>query len=130
MPKEYPMRKKLLLILFCIASCMNGCDLFAPALVAMNVEAAQESANIKKTEIILKNARDAVREYRINYKKYPNSLQELIVTPDGRPLLEKDALLDSWGQPLQYEKNGNKVKITSMGADGKLNTDDDIYIET
>ncbi|MBO4350147.1 MAG: type II secretion system protein GspG [Proteobacteria bacterium] len=123
------MRKALLFILFCIAIYMNGCDLFASTIVAMNIEAAQESANVKKTEIILKNIKTTILQYRLEFNTLPNSLQDLIDTPNGRPLLEKEALLDSWGQPLQYEKNSNKIIITSIGADGKPSTEDDIYID-
>ena len=108
---------------------MNGCDLFASTIVAMNIEAAQESANVKKTEIILKNIKTTILQYRLEFNTLPNSLQDLIDTPNGRPLLEKEALLDSWGQPLQYEKNSNKIIITSIGADGKPSTEDDIYID-
>ncbi len=68
--------------------------------------------------------------YRVNYYKLPNSLEDFVNTPNGHSLLDTDEVpLDAWGQPFQYEKKGNKITITSMGADGIIGTEDDIGIQ-
>ena len=124
------MKKTYLLLLLSTVICLNGCDLLTPFFISANISAAENSANYQLTANLLQQLKEAVMNYRITYKKFPNSLEDLVNTPNGHSLLDTDEVpLDAWGQPFQYEKNGNKIKITSIGADGKPNTEDDINIQ-
>jgi len=56
--------------------------------------------------------------------KLPDSLDAL-VEPDD-PLLEKECLLDQWGEPIGYVLEGRKYVIWSTGPDKRMGTADDI----
>ena len=99
------------------------------AIIGTNVIGASDRANIKMAEMDLNTFKGACNEYRIYYKKYPSNLDDLIKTPDNKPLLDAEEIqLDPWGNEYVFDKTGNKIKITSYGPDGSENTEDDISI--
>ena len=58
---------------------------------------------------------------------YPKSLDVLTQgINDDEPLLKAGALNDAWGQPFEYKLEGKRYSIRSAGADGIMNTEDDI----
>lgn len=56
-------------------------------------------------------------------------LQALVAPPKGRPYF-RDPVLDSWGRPFRYfapARDGqSRWELVSLGADGLLDTDDDL----
>jgi hypothetical protein len=64
----------------------------------------------------------AVKQYRAQYKVYPEALDALVTPPDGgKPLLlDAEALKDPWGRPYLYDpagpkNNGKQPDIWSLG---------------
>ena len=58
--------------------------------------------------------------------KFPESLNDLIKgTDDASPLLKKEYLLDPWGEPIEYERDGRTFIIRSSGPDREMGTEDD-----
>lgn len=82
---------------------------------------------------------NALRLYELNIRSYPTTsqgLEALISSPSGLsnpsrwkgPYLETDVIpLDPWDNEYQYELvDQDTYVITSAGADGVMNTEDDI----
>jgi len=62
--------------------------------------------------------------------RLPESLDELFqfasnYTSYGKPLLEKEDLIDPWGEPFGYERDGYRYVLWSSGPDKKTGTEDD-----
>ena len=124
--KQSVMRKgmtliEIMIVLVIMASVMT--------LVGVNVFGALDTGNEKTTSIQLQQFKSAVESYKLNYRKMPNSLDDLIHTPDNRSLIDAESVpKDGWDNEFTFEKNGNKIKIYSNGADGMPNTEDDIVV--
>lgn len=67
--------------------------------------------------------------------KLPDSLEDFIQQPENysgrwKPLMNREALRDTWGEPYQYRKPGlknpNGYDLFSKGPDKTEGTDDDI----
>lgn len=86
-----------------------------------------QKANIELTKTQLKNLKGAVQAYRLQYLKYPESLNDLVQTPDGFKLIE-EVPTDPWGEELTLEKSGKTVTISSAGPDNVPNNEDDITV--
>ena len=70
----------------------------------------------------------AVQIYAMcNGGKLPESLEELTQSQDedDSPLLKKEYLLDPWGEPIVYVRNGRKFSVSSSGPDKIMGTADD-----
>ena len=99
------------------------------AVIGVNVMGASDRANVKLAEMDLQNFKSGCVQYRTFFKKYPNSLEDLINPPDGNPLLDSETVpQDPWGNDYFFEKTGNKIKVYSAGNDGLENTEDDITL--
>ena len=124
--KQSVMRKgmtliEIMIVLVIMASVMT--------LVGVNVFGALDTGNEKTTTIQLQQFKSAIESYKLNYRKMPNSLDDLINTPDRRSLIDSDTVpKDGWDNDFTFEKNGNRIKIYSNGADGMPNTEDDIVV--
>jgi prepilin-type N-terminal cleavage/methylation domain-containing protein len=69
-----------------------------------------EKANVKVAQTKAKALTSACEAYRIDHKKWPGSLTELI-QPDEHGtyyLKDQDALFDPWEQPFQYNAAGSQ----------------------
>ena len=96
-------------------------------LIGYNVIGQADKANDGLAETQLKSLKGGCEMYRVQYRKFPDSIEALVNTPDNRPIIE-EVPEDPWGNPYNFEKNGNKIKIYSSGSDGLPNTDDDIVV--
>ena len=96
-------------------------------LVGYNVMGATDRANNGLAETQLKSLKGNCEAYRLYYKKFPERLEDLVNTPDNRKIID-EVPDDPWGNPYNFEKTGNKIKLYSSGADGLPNTDDDIVV--
>ena len=76
----------------------------------------------------------AIKMYELNVQMYPatsQGLQALRLPPGDAPgwsgpYLDRDVPLDPWGNPYQYESNGETFRIWSFGPDAGDGTADDI----
>jgi general secretion pathway protein G len=75
----------------------------------------------------------ALDGYRDDHGPYPTTeegLAVLLATAERRsgPYLDADALIDPWGNPLNYKNADNVIAVWSLGPDGESGTDDDIAL--
>lgn len=96
-------------------------------LIGWNVIGQADQANDGLAETQLKSLKQNCEAYRLYYKKYPEKLEDLVSTPNNRPIIE-EVPDDPWGNPYNFEKNGNKIKLFSSGSDGLPNTEDDVVV--
>lgn len=93
----------------------------------MNTAGLMGDAQAKATRSSIAAIEQAARVYEIRVGKYPDSIDSLTQPMGDKPaLLDDKARNDAWGNPFQVRRNGNAVEIRSAGADGQLNTSDDI----
>lgn len=96
-------------------------------LVGYNVMGATDRANNGLAKTQLESLKGNCEAYRLYYKKFPERLEDLVNTPDNRKIID-EVPDDPWGNPYNFEKTGNKIKLYSSGADGLPNTVDDIVV--
>lgn len=96
-------------------------------LVGWNVIGQADKANDGLAETQLKSLKSNCEAYRLYYKKFPENLEALVNTPDNRQIID-EVPDDPWGNPYNFEKTGNKIKLYSSGSDGLPNTEDDIVV--
>ncbi|MBQ7667312.1 MAG: type II secretion system protein GspG [Kiritimatiellae bacterium] len=93
----------------------------------MNTAGLMGDAQAKATRSSIAAIEEASRVYEIRTGKFPDSIDALTQSMGDRPpLLDDKARNDAWGNPFQVRRNGNAVEIRSAGADGQMNTSDDI----
>jgi general secretion pathway protein G len=69
----------------------------------------------------IKGIMDAIENHRMDYGKYPDSLEEVTNPPDGREAFMKRIPKDPWGREYLYEPpagSGNPMRIYTLGEDG------------
>ncbi|MBK3332299.1 type II secretion system major pseudopilin GspG [Persephonella atlantica] len=98
-----------------------------------------EEARIKTTKVQLKEIKRALEMYRIDNGRYPTTeqgLKALVEKPTTEPLPKKwkqyleSVPKDGWGNEFIYIYPSDKhpFELKSKGADGELETDDDISV--
>ena len=92
-------------------------------LVSWKVLSSQQGANLTATRAKMANIRTAIELYKLDQKKLPKELKDLISAPanhsDG--YIDEDQLRDAWGNPIQFSvpgKNDRPYDLVSYGADG------------
>lgn len=96
-----------------------------------NLSGQGEKAKIQAQRTSLDGIKTAIGAYETSTTSLPQSLDDLTKDQaDGLPpLIEKNKLVDQWGNTVQYKKEGKyKFKITSAGPDGKMGSEDDIWV--
>jgi cytochrome c-type biogenesis protein CcmE len=80
------------------------------------------------TQISIQEIEKALEIYARQYNgKLPDTLHEMLhVENSACTCFGPEVLLDSWGTPFDYQRDGATFKIRSAGPDMKLNTADDI----
>jgi len=101
-----------------IASLMSMC--ICVSCKKQSVRGREELVSIRHVDILC----TMVLDYQSMYGRYPSSLSEL----DQKLLKGRGLLEDGWGQFIIYRvgENGHEFELISMGADGVLDTKDDI----
>jgi len=89
---------------------------------------------IPETRVKIAQLEKAMQIYALEHNgKLPPSLDELTQFAyncydyGDQPLLKKEDLIDSWGEPILYEHSGRKHFLISSGPDRKMGTADDVY---
>jgi general secretion pathway protein G len=116
------------------------------AVVGVNIKAQIDKAKLSTAKAQITQLESALEFYRMDNSRYPNSsqgLEALVSKPSGTPeprnyppggyLKKKDALLDPWSEPFNYESPGShnphSFDLWSNGADaqtGGIDGDADI----
>ena len=98
------------------------------AVAVVNIIGNLEKASITATRTSIAEIEKAVQIFAMGHNgKLPDSLDELTRgTNDDPGLLKENALVDAWGTPFGYSKQGKKFTITSAGPDGEMGTSDDL----
>lgn len=70
---------------------------------------------------------EKIEFYKLQYNKYPDSLEEIQRINDLTFINDPMSHLSKNGQTFQYKKINDKYTLFSVGKDGEPNTNDDIY---
>lgn len=106
-------------------------------LASVAVFSASDAANIDATKTQLNKLKTVLDLYRLRYRSYPESLDNLIegpsdsssgVTWTGSMLDPPEVPKDAWQREITYSLDGNQYELRSPGIDGVLNTEDDIVL--
>jgi len=96
------------------------------------VNAEIRYSSVRKIYAQLTQIEQAITIYMIKHgNRLPESLDELFQFASNnysyfkKPLLGKEDLIDPWGEPFGYERDGRKYVLWSSGPDKKLGTKDD-----
>ena len=85
----------------------------------------------RATRVTIQAVRTAITAFELELSRYPASLDELIAEGDADwpgPFLDSEAVpTDAWGNEMQFELRGKRVRVTSAGRDGQFGTDDDLW---
>lgn len=89
-------------------------------IVGVNVLGAMDKADVGKAKAQISAFKSALVSYKLDFKKFPSSLDELVSNEKNESYLDsKEVPMDPWGNPYQYSLEGSrKFKIVSLGADG------------
>jgi general secretion pathway protein G len=96
---------------------------FLATITTVKVFDIVEEGRVTKTQADIDAFKNALKQYRLHYGKYPSTSQGLIILTeptDRRPegYLENFNENDAWGNPYEYSSDGRKFLIVSYGADG------------
>ena len=92
-------------------------------MIGYNVIAQADKANAGLAETQLKQFKESCNMYRVQNKKFPEKLEDLVSANIIEEVPE-----DPWGGQYIFEKAGNKIKIYSAGPDGLPDNEDDIVV--
>jgi len=104
------------------------------AVVGVNIKSQIDRARMATAKAQITQLESALEFYRMDNARYPNTAQGLIALvekPSGSPeprnyppggyMKKRDALIDPWGEPFQYESPGSHnphaFDVWSTGAD-------------
>lgn len=114
-------------------------------LVTVNLMSTRGRATERTAEIQLASIRDALRQFHLEFNRYPTDEEGLevlwnrdVLDPDAeernwRPFLEEPIPNDPWGNEWGYRQDGENAPegmfdLWSNGPDGEEGTDDDINV--
>ncbi|MGM0906969.1 MAG: type II secretion system major pseudopilin GspG [Pseudomonadota bacterium] len=93
------------------------------SLVAPQMFSKVDSSRIQTAQTQIQMLETAIKTYRIDMGRFPESLQELRESDDEMwdgPYLPKEVPNDPWGNPYLYERQDNRnFTLKSLGPDGK-----------
>jgi general secretion pathway protein G len=91
--------------------------------------------NENRTEILMSAMKVSIELFKIRMSRLPESLEELRDGPndeDGKerwiaPIIT-EIPTDGWDNPIVYTRTGSSYQLRSAGADGELDSKDDITV--
>jgi len=98
-------------------------------MAVLNIGGQTDVARRETTRGTIATISQAIQLYGLTHSGLPDSLEELTVSAneDVDAPLDKNALFDAWGQPIQYKKLSKvKYELRSGGPDKQVGTDDDL----
>lgn len=98
------------------------------------VQSMDEGAREDQARLAMGTIFQSLQAFKAHNSRYPTTdqgLEALIDNPGESkrwrgPYIDENKLVDPWQQSFEYESDGRSVKITSLGIDGQLGTEDDI----
>jgi general secretion pathway protein G len=87
--------------------------------VTIKVVGVLAQAKITKARAEISKMKDGVNMYLITVGKMPESLEDLKQPQKGYEEGIMDVGKDPWGHEYEYERNGRKCVIRTLGADGQ-----------
>ena len=95
-------------------------------IVGVNVLGALEDADRATAQAQIRTFSTALTSYKIQFNKFPDSLDQLVNNSKNRNFLDSKTLpMDPWGNPYSYKAEGRSFTIVSYGADGTPGGSDD-----
>jgi general secretion pathway protein G len=99
------------------------------AMAVLRLGGHAERTRIEATRGTIATIDQAIQMYGMSHSGLPNTLDDLTVAPseDVAAPLDKNALFDAWGQPIQYKKLSKvKFELRSGCTDKQIGTEDDL----
>lgn len=88
-------------------------------IVGYNVLSSIDEGNVTAAQAQIRNFKTALVAYKLKFKRFPDSLDELVNNAKGINFLEGDRIPnDPWNNPYVYRNDGSSFTIISYGADG------------
>ena len=90
--------------------------------VLQSILPQQKEAEVKQTKIMLGKLSQDLLRFRLHTSRYPTTaegLDALIVNPGLKrwqgPYASKERFEDVWGQKVEYDSDGRKFNLSSLG---------------
>ena len=87
-------------------------------IVGVNVLGALGDADRATAQAQIRDLGTAIISYKIQFNKFPESLEDLVNNSKRNFLSSKTIPMDPWGNPYVYSKEGRSFTIVSYGEDG------------
>ncbi len=87
-------------------------------IVGYNVLGSIDEGNVTAAQAQIRSFKTALVAYKLKFKRFPDSLDELVNNAKGINFLESDRIPnDPWNNPYVYRNDGSSFTIVSYGAD-------------
>jgi len=93
------------------------------ALLFRGIAGNLQKARVNETRLRMSELGKSIEQFYADCGFYPQSLNDLRTAPSNcsnwgpSPYVKDDSLKDAWKNPFQYEVQGSKYSIISLGAD-------------
>jgi len=88
-------------------------------IVGYNVLSSIDEGNVTAAQAQIRSFKTALVAYKLKFKRFPDSLDELVNNAKGINFWESDRVpIDPWNNPYVYRNDGSSFTIVSYGADG------------
>ncbi len=89
-------------------------------IVGYNVLVSVDESNVAAAQAQIKQFENALLQYRLKNRRFPESMEQLINNADGINYLNASNIpVDPWGNPYVYNLEGSRYVIISYGANGQ-----------
>jgi len=100
-------------------------------IVVVSTPGHMDRARRRKTELQAVEIKTAIMQFEMEVGRWPATLNELVMEGDANwpgPFLDAETVpKDEWGNDFRMERKGKRMRVTSLGPDGQLGTEDDIF---
>ncbi len=89
-------------------------------IVGYNVLVSVDEGNVAAAKAQIKQLENALLQYRLKNRRFPDTLEQLINNANGINYLNASRIPpDPWGNPYVYNLEGSRYTIVSYGANGQ-----------
>lgn len=89
-------------------------------IVGYNVLVSVDESNVAAAQAQIKEFQNALLQYRLKNRVFPDSMDQLINNSEGINYLNASKIpVDPWGNEYIYTKEGSNYTLVSHGADGQ-----------
>jgi general secretion pathway protein G len=84
-----------------------------------------EDSRVNRAKVDVKTIEKAAEAYEIQNGSRPESLQQLVSPPQGKPYIEQQYIMDPWGKQYSYDaggqhNNGAHPDVWTTTPDGQM----------